>query len=73
METYFTCLCCEAEYFKEDHDCKSGKFCNKRSDKHRDFCPRCHHLLVQNFEDQLRRKELPPAHIRFEDDDGRQM
>lgn len=73
MDTYYTCLCCGGSYFKEDHDCRSGKFCNKKSETHFDFCPMCHKLMNQNFEEQFRRKELPSPHIRFEDDDGRQM
>ena len=70
MDTYYTCLCCQGNYFKENHDCKSGQFCTKRSTTHFDFCPLCHKLMNAYFEAQMKRKELPAPKLRIEEDHG---
>ena len=59
MRTEFTCLCCEGQYVRPDHNCPAGNLC--RNGRHYDFCHRCggkKGLIILNFEKQFQ-KLLP--------------
>lgn len=55
-DIYFTCLCCEARYHKEHHFCNTLCHPEEKGVIHYDFCQKCIQLIVENFEQQMRRK-----------------
>ena len=55
---YFTCLSCEADYGRKYHKCNSMCTPLNVGIHHVDFCDKCIELIVENFEEQMRRRRL---------------
>ena len=69
MDIPFICLNCGGTYSTDQH--KGCDYCEP--DCHYDFCKDCMKSIVQKFEAQMRRRELPKPRLRVEDDEGRLM
>lgn len=70
MKTEITCLCCEGQDVKANHQCAIGSTRGKLlrplcQGVHRDFCQMCEKLLNKHFAKMLAPK--PKPRLRLED------